>query len=537
RIGEVKWKGIRCIALVQENHAGGWQNAAGYVARIVATNSKLIGMFAYPKMIAADARDGMEYPMITLDGGSDPGFISLFTHEISHNWFFGMVGTNETYRPFMDEGFTQFYSAYTWEHFVGLNDLFYVDKKEKYLTKYSKPTLVRESDAYMSYYNSVYRNEEVTLNTHSDGFNGALRQGGGYGQVYGKTATMLYNLQYVLGDSLFDAAMQNYFNQWKMCHPYPEDMRNSFIQFTHADLNWFFDEWLETTKTIDYKVKKVKKTDGNKYAITFERKATSMQMPIDFTVFSSDSAPVNYHIPNTWFVKKTSAKVLPRWIGWDKTKKTYTAVVEVKGKIKNVVIDTTSRLADINYMNNSWKKNIAFEFDSKIWNLPNRKKYELYARPALWYNGYDGIKFGANANGNYLGVKHVFDATFYVNTGLAPSGLDSNAFVNQFDHVSFLFSYKTETSKFIKKSNFYANIKIADGLQSVLLGFDKKSNNDKNRYYLHVKGMLRDLASDKNYLLFKNDWQIGKLNNAIHVGMDRNYSYRRGNGAMNINLR
>ena len=38
-------------------------------------------------MIVADADDGMEYPMMTLDRGSDPGYRGLLNHEIGHNWF------------------------------------------------------------------------------------------------------------------------------------------------------------------------------------------------------------------------------------------------------------------------------------------------------------------------------------------------------------------------------------------------------------------------------------------------------------------
>ena len=60
------------------------------------------------------------------------------------------------------------------------------------------------------------------------------------GQVYMKTTVMLYNLRYVLGDDLFKAAMQNYFNQWKFAHPYPEDFRNSIIQFTHVRFELVF---------------------------------------------------------------------------------------------------------------------------------------------------------------------------------------------------------------------------------------------------------------------------------------------------------
>ncbi|MFN5184089.1 MAG: M1 family aminopeptidase [Bacteroidota bacterium] len=534
RIGEVKWNGVRCIALAQESHAAGWLRAAQYVAKIIETNSKLIGMYAYPKMIAADAADGMEYPMLTLDGGYDPSFRSLFIHEISHNWFFGMLGSNETYRAFMDEGFTQFYSAYTWEHIEGKYDLYY-PSKSKYVNEFSEKELMREGEAYIGYYNSVNRGEEVTLNTHSDGFNGGVRHGGGYSQAYTKTATMLYNLQYVLGDSLFDAAMQNYFDQWKMCHPYPEDMRASIINFTKVDLNWFFDQWLETSKTIDYSVKKVKKKNGNKYEITFERKG--MQMPIDFTVFTSDSSAQSYHIPNNWFEKKTNSKILPRWIGWDKVKKTYTASIEVPGKITNVVIDTTNRLADINYTDNRWKKNIKTRFDSKIWNMPDRTHYELFWKPAIWYNGFDGMKFGINLNGNYLNKKNIFDFTIFSNTGALQSGLDSADRFNTFDNFSILANYKTSTEKLVKKSNLYANLKIADGLHSALVGFEKKSVNEEYRFYFQLKAMYRDFEGDAYYLLHRNEWTLNKFNNSIQAGVEHPYTYKRGTGLINLQLR
>lgn len=123
--------------------------------------------------------------------------------------------------------------------------------------------------------------------------------------------------------------MQNYFNQWKFAHPYIEDFRTSFIQFTHVDLNRFFDEWIESSKTIDYAVKSVKKgNEKGEYKITFKRKG--MQMPIDFTVIGKNDSLYHYHIPNTWFVKQTKATVLPRWIGWDKVKPEYTAVKNTK---------------------------------------------------------------------------------------------------------------------------------------------------------------------------------------------------------------
>ena len=54
-----------------------------------------------------DADDGMEYPMMTLDRGSDPD-IEVYYHEIGHNWFFGQVGNNETYRLYLTKDLFNF---------------------------------------------------------------------------------------------------------------------------------------------------------------------------------------------------------------------------------------------------------------------------------------------------------------------------------------------------------------------------------------------------------------------------------------------
>ena len=169
RIGEVMAGNVRCIALVQEPHAVNWQNAAKYVAKVIENNSKNIGPYAYPKMIAADADDGMEYPMITLDGGSDPGYRGLFIHEISHNWFFGMVGSNETYRAFLDEGFTQFYTCDGWENIEGKYNI-YPKTKSAYVRNHTDSLYYRETNAYLRFINDAIRGDETTLNTHSDCF-------------------------------------------------------------------------------------------------------------------------------------------------------------------------------------------------------------------------------------------------------------------------------------------------------------------------------------------------------------------------------
>ncbi|MEZ4915931.1 MAG: M1 family metallopeptidase [Chitinophagales bacterium] len=523
---------ITAYSFAQESHASGWQNAAEYTAKVLQVYSEDIGMYGYHKMIVADARDGMEYPMLTLDGGSDPGYRGLLAHEVGHNWFYGMVNNNETYRAFMDEGFTQFLTAWAEERIDGK---YIVENKssKKYIAKYKKPRTVRDDEVYYGYIRDAAMENDAPLNTHSDGFNGAIRHGGGYGHVYYKTAAMLYNLQYTLGDDLFKEALQYYFKKWSFCHPYPEDFRQSIIEYTHTDLNWFFDQWLETTKVIDYKVGKVKavKNEENTYEINFKRKGR-MQMPIDFRVVDNNNRTFDYYIPNTYFQKETHADTLPKWTGWDKVYPKYTAKVTLpqaykdkKVKIKNVIIDPSYRLADANILNNSKKGKVEWRFDSHVWNFPEWKKYIIYYRPDIWWNGFDGLKLGWHLNGNYMNRKHIFSFTAWYNTRLLQGNVPSLAghkfYTN--DRISFNFEYKTALDRKLKNTDLSIQARYLDGLVLGKIQIDKQFNNGI-KSYINYKRMIRPESNDVDYLLYANEWSNGQCNGSVEGGLS--YDFR-----------
>jgi hypothetical protein len=537
RMGELNWNGILIRAMAQEPHAGRWQGAAAFTASVIKTYSEDFGMYGYPKMVVCDAQDGMEYPMLTLDGGFEPDFHPLIAHEVGHNWFFGMVGSNETYRAMMDEGFTQFLDSWACMKLDGPYAVSRFQPKSKYVQRFLHPTLTINSEVYNRYVFEAAKGDETTINTHSDHFNSGLRHAGGYSQVYAKTSTMLWNLQYVLGDELFLKCMKHYFDKWKFCHPYPEDFRNSVIQFSHVDLNWFFDEWIETAQTIDYAVKGYRKTGKpDEYQVTLKRKGR-MQMPIDLAITSLNGKTYNYYIPNTWFEKKTTATVLPRWIGWDKLQPEYKAIVTIPEGIKEIVIDTSYRMADVYMLDNSLKLPVSYNFDSKIYNTPDWRHYELFSRPDVWYNGYDGIKAGLHLNGNYLNYRHIFDANVWFNTGLGQQNLPSGSEINKFDFISFRFNYKTATDAIIKHSDVFLSAKFLDGLMSYNLGFEFKDKSLKNLFYVYYKSMLRPESSSLTYLLYPSEWRSNALNNTINLGMTHSYSYRHGSGTLNLAIR
>lgn len=536
RIGESEWNGIKIIALAQEQVASRWQNAAEYTAKVIKVYSEDFGMYIYPKMVVADARDGMEYPMLTLDGGWDPNYRDLLAHEVGHNWFFGMVGSNETYRAFLDEGFTEFLTCWAYEKIDG-KERIQTPPSSKYIQEFSKPDYVRNSEVYFPYMIDAVKREETNINRHSNDFNTALRHDGGYLQVYFKTAVMLYNLQYVLGDELFLKAMQHYVSQWKIAHPYPEDFRNSIIQYAHVDLNWFFDEWLETSKTIDYEIESVKaqKIPGE-YTIKLSREG-QMQMPLDFSVIDKNDSIHKFHIPNTWFVKKTEAKVLPKWFGWDKIQPTYEVSIRIPAGIKEVLIDPTNRLADIYMPDNRYPNQINYNFDSKVNNYPDWTHYEIFARPDVWYNSFDGIKAGIHLNGNFMNYYDVFDANFWINSGFAQGSIDTSVSRNSFDNISYRLNYKTSTDNFVKNSSVNFSIKNLDGLNSYLMGFEKHDKTNENVVYGSLKSMIRKDKQDLSYLLYPNEWGAGMLNNTVNLGYEHTYSYKRGTGKINLDLR
>ncbi len=395
RIGITEWNGITCYSFAREWKAAKWQDAAQFAADVVKTYSTDFGQLGYHKMIVADADQGMEYPMITMDGGVSPSYYYLLAHEIGHNWFFGTIGTNETYQAYLDEGFTSFIETWSMERLVHTKGN---PGKENYT--YESSYKGREND-YRSYYSRILEGRDAPLTIHSDKYN--LTKGL-YGQVYYKGVVMLYALQYVLGDDLFQKAMSYYFEKWKFCHPYSKDFRQAIIEYTNWDLNWFFDQWLNNAYTVDYAVKtfKTKQTEeGWQAEIKLKRKENGI-MPLDLVFHLKNGSSVKAVIPVSNQVKKDSTLiVLPKWYGWGRFNDTYGETILLPAKPLSVEIDPSHRIGDSYWLDNS---SILPEIEiSPIWkcNWP-LYKYKIHWNPKLWYNDIDGVQIGGQFRAGYL---------------------------------------------------------------------------------------------------------------------------------------
>lgn len=548
RIGETEWNGIKIVTLAQEQNASKWQQSGWYTAQIIRTYSTDFGMYDWPKIIVADAKDGMEYSMLTLDNGTYPQHQYLLSHEVGHMWFYGMVGSNETYRAFMDEGFTQFLTVWSMDKIVGQK------RKRLHTNKWIENRLDsldnRYEYLYYPYLNHVTQQYDEPLNTHSCGFNGAIRHSGNYGLVYYKSGTMLYNLKYVLGDSLFIGAMKHYVQKWKFAHPYPEDFREAIIEYTHTDLNWFFDQWLETTKYIDYKIKSVQETSKrldstHTYTITFERLGR-MQMPLKFTVAFSDGSIKKFIIPNTWFKQPGTDSILKKWYGWDLLQPTYTASLSTPHTITSVMIDPEMYLADIDITNNQWgkKTNCIWEFDHRVPQNPNWKYRRNYIRPDIWYNGFDGIQLGVHIEGKYFN-KYQYHVSAWGNTRAFQNLRMETDYKPQY--VAFNMKYIRDLSKQSKELSANGQLAFNAGIWRGQIGMDKiiRKQDQRNVTFTKVSLFTKYLINEYNYqpyLLYPMEWGIRgssaqRVNASFNIGILRNYRYTKGTGTLHLLLR
>jgi aminopeptidase N len=418
----------------------------------------------------------------------------------------------------LDEGFTQFLTSWSLESIDGKN-IIGGGSKHNFLTCEPDEQLVRESRVYSSYMVDAMIDEDPSINTHSDGFNGALGQGGGYRHVYSKTATMLYNLQYVLGDSLFSGAMKHYFKKWSFCHPYIEDFRQSIIEYTHSDLNWFFDQWIETSKHVDYKIVSVKATNSpDSFSLKLKRLG-SMQMPIDLQITGQSGKTYNFYIPNTWFEKHTNGTTLPRWIGWDnKLKTTYETTIHIPEPIKNAVIDTTERLADINELNNSLKFPLKLRMEDFLNKNFNRQQYIATWRPDVWYNNFDGIKAGIHFEGDYMRIFHKINFDLWANTGIGQGMIRPVSATNAHDVLSFRLSYISPTVHIMKQSYIDLLARFLDGIGTFKFGITKQVNENLTAS-LFYKALykLNKYSQDYQYLWYQ--WNDYSLNSTLNLNL------------------
>jgi hypothetical protein len=367
-------RSVTSWAMYTEAEAKLWTKASEYLNDAIYYYSLWNGDYPYNQVTAVDgtisAGGGMEYPNVTVIGGSGNAYQLevVIVHEVGHNWFYGQLGSNERVHGWMDEGMNT------------LNEVRYMQTKYPENTALSDMVLngafhfedLNHHDlSDVSYRMVAALGEDQPIETHSAKFTSA-----NYGVVmYQKTGLVFFYLKDYLGEELFDECMRAYYDTWEFKHPQPEDMRRSLEATSGKDLSWLFDDLIQTTNHVDYKLKRVKIDEDVAVKV---KNVGHVDGPIEVATFSKGKI-----VETKWV--EPGAK---------------TSVVRFSNtNVDAVRIDPGKDIPEINRQNNFWKQKGLFGkwegLNAEFLIGDNEaKETNLFWLPTIAGNAYDGFMIG-----------------------------------------------------------------------------------------------------------------------------------------------
>ncbi|MBP6312369.1 MAG: M1 family metallopeptidase [Flavobacteriales bacterium] len=369
-----------------------WNDATKYINESVLRYSEWVGEYPYDACTALDgtisAGGGMEYPMITIIGNTSEReeLENVIAHEVGHNWFYGILGSNERDHAWMDEGMNSFVELrYMRKNYPDSEMSFGVPGEKKLFKGVTDP---HRTLSELGYRLNARRNLDQVIDITSNEMTEI-----NYGtMVYMKTALAFDHLFAYLGAETFDKCMHAYFGQWQFKHPQPNDVRTVFERESGKDLTWLFDGFIDSDEKFDVKAVKL---SGNE--LRYRIKA-ARRFPFPITARKADNV-----IGNTWIRPDT---VYERY-DWDRIivhtektrfKKTITTRIPWTDA-DQIVIDASNRTLDIDRRNNDVRAHGLF----KRWNLPafepmygleKQDRRTVYYSLAPAWNNHDGWQAG-----------------------------------------------------------------------------------------------------------------------------------------------
>jgi len=363
---EKVWKQVKVKVLLPPEH---FMHADRYLeSAIVSLNylDKNVGKYPYPNLTIVDppyramGSGGMEYPtfitgMSLWNIPEDLRLIEIVTaHEFTHNYFMGMLASNEFEEPWLDEGFTQYFET-------RIMDATYGSKSSMIdVWGYHIGDFEMTRSGYVG-----MRNPRISSNSP---FAWQFPQGAYSSLTYTKTSIWLTTLERMLGSKTMTEIMKTYFSRWSFKHPTGKDfinIVNEVVTKNHdlkfgKNMNWFFDQTVYGTGVCDYKVVTIRNRLANEIEGIFnDSLVVEGESRDDFNNNEQKyNAKVIVHrvgeikLPVEILIRFSDGdEILENWNGKERTK---TFLYKNKPKVIWVQIDPENKIAlDINIRNNS----------------------------------------------------------------------------------------------------------------------------------------------------------------------------------------
>ncbi len=379
RFDDPKLPPVDMRLLLQREHAD--QAERHFAAARVALKyyGDWFGPYPYSHLTIVDpayqsAADGMEYPTLITAGTSwiAPARVNepedVVVHEAGHQWWYGLVGSNEFEYALLDEGFNTFSTAraldVAYPPFL-LSDRFF----GRFIPwVYRDVPLPREVDG--------DRLNGYRLNAKSDvpstpSWRYYPRSGGNIS--YNKTAVWLHTLKRMLGWPMLQRIMSTYFERYRFKHPTPDDFFAVANEVSGQDLTWFFDQVYRTANVFDYGIQTMASypvevtgyldtTDGQRPFVRDQQKDKRVHTEVIVRRYGEAIAPVDVL---TKF--EDGSEQREHWDGrarwtrytYDRSSRAVSAIVDPERVL----------LLDVNYTNNSFTLKPTADRAATKWSL------------------------------------------------------------------------------------------------------------------------------------------------------------------------
>ncbi|MFD1772026.1 M1 family metallopeptidase [Sphingobacterium suaedae] len=318
-----------------------WNTALSLSTEFFDYCSAHFGDYPWPTYSIVQGGDGgMEYGTATLvtGGRNIKSLVGVIFHEAAHSWYQHLFGINETVDEWFDEGFTSY-----------IEELAFQSLFEKKGALASNPVI----NAYRSYYKLALSGKEEPMSLLADYYNTNYAYSN---EAYNKGQVLAGQLGYIIGKENLAKTFLQFYDIWKFKHPTPNDFKRVAEEVSGINLKWYFNLFVNTTRTIDYAVESISDQE-----ILLANKS-NFAMPIDLLVEYEDGSKELFYIPlremrgekpseNLDLYQGVTRTVLEDWF-W--TKPTYT--VKTTKKPVKVQIDPSLRLADIESANNTYTR-------------------------------------------------------------------------------------------------------------------------------------------------------------------------------------
>lgn len=170
---------------------------------------------------------GMEYPglitsiakMPTMSG--EKPAVSVVAHELAHQWWYGIVGSNQAKEPWLDEGLTTFSEHLFMQKQMKEDDRAWLKKASDKSNEIHKAVGIHSVQKLYDYPNEIY---------------GIM--------VYIRPAAMMYQLMDDIGEEKVMEILKTYYERYQFQTATSQDFFKVANEVSGKDLKPFFDKWL-----------------------------------------------------------------------------------------------------------------------------------------------------------------------------------------------------------------------------------------------------------------------------------------------------